>query len=772
MKTKFRLYVILTVLLVGMFAATSKILLPQANATYVEGYIQQDTVWTLTDSPFIVINDVVVKSGYTLTIEPSVEVRFGGNFSLTVEGILNAIGTSEGMIKFVSNKDQPQLGDWGAIRFINQLQASTISYSVVKDATNGIVVENGNVQVRDCEIASNYQSGIYLTGNNIGTIEDNSIQLNRDGIILSGSTSGMTIRDNRISANIDNGIDFQNAEGTSISSVTIFNNTLSSNSRGINIFGSVSASVTRNSISFNDVGVYFENATSTVSPQFNDIYNNIYGVNVTASQPINMEYNYWGDSTGAYHASLNPYGKGNPVQSNGEDLDFIEFLSAPNGYINTQPTARLLTDKILVQPNQPVTFIGTNSSDDRRVDKYFFDFGDAQNTSWTTLSIFDHKYPSTGTYQANVKAMDDFGAISTNTAIVTITVSALTPLEVTVDLSHSQIVSEGQAAITARAMIGASPVSGVNIALMSILGGTITPQNGLTNSTGYFTASYQAPSVNEQTNVRLMARAYRTGNADGSSHKYLEVVPPLSVDLTVDLDLIKSEASINGTIHVTYNSEAVEGATVALASDRGGSFTPQSGSTDSEGWFKFGYKAPQTLTQQNVTLTATVTKIGYWAGSDQVKLSVSPRTLSVEVTANPTTVDSRDNASMTVHVASDGMPVANATVTVLSDVTGEFSSTTGLTDANGDFLTAFTTPETATLIDITISASATKSGYVDGQGQTSLAVNPSQEQGAGGLFGLSLTTLLLIIIPVIVVVIVVVLIKFKVIVFSRGEEPQ
>src|SRR3989304_1868000 len=584
MKTKFRLYVILTVLLVGMFAATSKILLPQANATYVEGYIQQDTVWTLTDSPFIVINDVVVKSGYTLTIEPSVEVRFGGNFSLTVEGILNAIGTSEGMIKFVSNKDQPQLGDWGAIRFINQLQASTISYSVVKDATNGIVVENGNVQVRDCEIASNYQSGIYLTGNNIGTIEDNSIQLNRDGIILSGSTSGMTIRDNRISANIDNGIDFQNAEGTSISSVTIFNNTLSSNSRGINIFGRVSASVTRNSISFNDVGVYFENATSTVSPQFNDIYNNIYGVNVTASQPINMEYNYWGDSTGAYHASLNPYGKGNPVQSNGEDLDFIEFLSAPNGYINTQPTARLLTDKILVQPNQPVTFIGTNSSDDRRVDKYFFDFGDAQNTSWTTLSIFDHKYPSTGTYQANVKAMDDFGAISTNTAIVTITVSALTPLEVTVDLSHSQIVSEGQAAITARAMIGASPVSGVNIALMSILGGTITPQNGLTNSTGYFTASYQAPSVNEQTNVRLMARAYRTGNADGSSHKYLEVVPPLSVDLTVDLDLIKSEASINGTIHVTYNSEAVEGATVALASDRGGSFTPQNGRKEPEGW--------------------------------------------------------------------------------------------------------------------------------------------------------------------------------------------
>lgn len=770
MKTKLKFYAILSVLLVGMLAATSRITIPKVSATYVEGNIQQDTRWTLTDSPFIVINDVIVKPGYTLTIEPGVEVRFGGNFSLVVEGILNAIGTQEDMIKFVSNKDTPQLGDWSMIRFINKVEASTIAYSVVSHATNGIVVDDGNVQIRNCQISNNYESGIYLTGDNIATIEDNAVQLNLDGIVLSGTTSGATIQNNVISANIENGIDFRSTTGASISGITIYSNTLSSNFRGINAFGDISASATHNSIAYSVVGMYFENVTSTFSPQFNDIYSNIYGLNVTLSQPINMEYNYWGDQTGPYHVSLNPQGKGNPVQSNGEDLDFIPFLSAPNGYINVQPTARLITDKILIQPGQTVTFIGTNSSDDRRIDKYFFDFGDGQNTSWTTLSIFDHTYPSIGTYPTSVRVMDDFGAISTNTATVAVTVSSLTPIDVEMDLSNAQTVSQGQVSITIRATITGTPVSSANIMIIPILGGTITPQTGLTDSTGHFTATYSAPSVNEQTNVRIMARAYKTGNADGSAYNYLEVVPPLSVDLAMNSAAMNSEASMSGTVHVTYNSEAVQDATVTLASDNGGSWIPQSGSTDVDGWYEFTYKAPQTTTQINVTLTATVSKIGYWTGSDEVKLSVTPRTLTVEVTVSPETIESQESATITVHVSSDGTPVANASITASSDVTGEFSAVTGLTDANGDFQTIFTTPETTSSTDIILSASANKDGYVNGQGQTWLTVNPAPGQGDIGVFGLSLTTLLLIIIPVIVVVIVVILIKFKVIVFGRGEE--
>ncbi len=771
MRKQFRFYAILTVLIIGTFAATSKTLLPEAKATWIWDDIQQNTVWTLTDSPFIVTRDITVRSGYTLTIEPGVEVKFGGAFSLEVQGVLNAVGTEEDTIKFISNKYEPQLGDWGTIRLVNKLQASTIAYSVVKYATHGITFENGSAQIRDCEVSYNHLSGIYITGDNIGSIEDNTIQLNGDGIYLYGTASGITIQDNTISANIEDGIDFQSEAGTYINNVIVSSNTLSSNSKGINIYGNVSTSISHNSISFNDVGLYFENVTNSLAPQFNDLYGNTYAMNLTQSMPMNAEYNYWGDETGAYHVSLNPQGKGNPVQSNGDDIDFIPYLSVPNNYVNAQPVARLLSDKVLVPPNQPITFIATNSSDDRRIDKYFFNFGDSQNTSWITLSVFEHRYTSVGTYQPSVRVMDDFGVISSTTTI-TVNVQALTPLDVSMSLSNPQMVSEGTVTVTVRAMLGSTPVSAANIVITPILGGTLTPQSGSTDSEGYFTSSYKAPTVSEQTNIRIIARAYRTGNADGSAHQYLEVVPPLAADITLSSSLIKSEAGVDGTVHVTYNSNPVENAMVALTSDNGGTLTPQSASTDEDGWIQFTYQAPQTFTQLSVTLMATITKIGYWSGSDQAQLTVDPRVLTVDVVANPTEIDSEDSASITVHVSSDGVAVANATVTVSSDVTGEFSNSTGLTDYNGDLQMVFTAPQTPDLIGITISATASKTGYVNGLNQTSLTVNPAGGQGAGTILGLSLTTLLLIIVPVIVVVVVVILIKKRIIVFSRGGEAE
>jgi hypothetical protein len=44
-------------------------LFPTVKATYVEGDITVDTVWTLAESPFIVVQNITVHKGVTLTIE-------------------------------------------------------------------------------------------------------------------------------------------------------------------------------------------------------------------------------------------------------------------------------------------------------------------------------------------------------------------------------------------------------------------------------------------------------------------------------------------------------------------------------------------------------------------------------------------------------------------------------------------------------------------------------------------------------------------------------
>ncbi|CAN5602647.1 hypothetical protein BH11BAC1_BH11BAC1_26140 [soil metagenome] len=87
--------------------------------TNVSGGIYNDATWTLSNSPYIVIDTVVVFPHVTLTIEPGVEVRFEDNKRLEVrQATLIAAGTNEDSIIFTSNSATPYPGIWGEI-FLN-----------------------------------------------------------------------------------------------------------------------------------------------------------------------------------------------------------------------------------------------------------------------------------------------------------------------------------------------------------------------------------------------------------------------------------------------------------------------------------------------------------------------------------------------------------------------------------------------------------------------------------------------------------------------------
>ena len=775
MKKRLKLFPLLVVIIFGSLTFANSLFFFAASATYIEGPITQDTVWTLTDSPFVVSKNATVYPNATLTIEPGVEVRFGGNFWLIVNGRLLADGTQDRMITFTSNKDQPQAGDWNAIKF-GGTEPSILAYCSVKYATNaikiensaveiknsvisnnlqnGITIVNGTVEVRNNEIADNSQSGIYVTGDNQVTIQNNTIRSNVDGILLTGnSTSGVNIRQNNILSNTQSGIKL---DADAYSNIVILYNVLSANNKGFYVSGQANTYITNNSISYNTVGIFYAKAQGH-EVHFNDIYGNELGMDVSSDAIVNAEYNYWGDKSGPYHTLLNPDGKGNPVGGDGVNLDFIFFLTAPIGYINERPIARLLTDKTLVPPNETLTFIATTSSDDRRVDQYFFDFGDGENSSWTTLSIFVHKYSSVGTYDANVTVMDDFGVTSSEVATVTISVQDLTPLDVSLTPTHYTLGSEEQVSITVHATDGAGTVENASVTLFLVKGGSFTPSSGFTNSTGYFTATFTAPNVTQITNVRITATASKSGYADGSDYEYLEILPPLLVQVTADPASVKSEATSNVNVHVTYSGQPVADAVVAISSDGGGNFSAATGTTELDGNCTFVFTAPQITAQLNITITATATKIGYVQGQGQTKLTIEPTILVVQVTASPTTIDSEEISHVTAHVTCDATPVSDVTVTVSSDGGGNFSPETGTTNSNGDVIFIFTAPQTTTQLNVTITATATKVGYVDGEDQVRVGVNPS---GGGGL---PLTTILIIAVPIIAVVVVALLIKLKII---------
>ena len=785
MKRLLKLFFLLIVIIMGTFTFANSLFSLTASATYVEGNITQDTIWTLIDSPFLVSKNITVYPGVTLTIEPGVEVKFGGNFPFVVAGRLDATGTKDHTIMFTSNKDQPEAGDWDAIEF-SGTEPSILAFCFVKYAKNGttikngnveiinseisnnlqngIAIENSNVEIRNSVISNNSQSGIYVTGDNQVTIQNNNIRSNADGILLTGnSTSGVNISQNNVLSNTQSGV---RLDADTYSNIIILHNVLSANNKGFYVSGKASTYITNNSISYNNIGIFYEQALDHVA-HFNDIYGNDLGMDISSNAVVNATYNYWGDESGPYHISLNPAGKGNPVRGDEVNLNFIFFLTAPIDYINERPIARLLTDKTLVSPNQTVMFIATTSSDDRHVDQYLLDFGDGSLKVWTTLSIFVHKYPSVGTYYASLTVMDDFGVTSSNSVVIAIDVQDLMHLNVSITLSKDTAGYGEQVSITAFVTdIGTSPVENANVTLFSVKGGSFMFSSGLTNSTGHFTTTFTAPNVAEISVIGIFATASKSGYADGSDYKYIKVLPTLLVQVTLEPTKIKSEETATVTVLVAHDEQPIADASVTVSSDDG-NFSATTGITDSKGNATFIFNAPQTTTLLNITITVNATKIGYIEAQKQTTLTVEPKMLVVDVVAEPVALTSEAVSQVTVHVTHEGTPISNVTVNISSDSGGSFSQITGITDSIGSVIFAFTAPQVNTALTLTLTVNATKIGYISEENQIVMTITPEPTPETVG--GLPVTTILMILIPIVLVVIVAILIKLKIISIGLKE---
>lgn len=168
----------LLVIVFGYFSAV-----PAFSETMVGGAIVENTRWTIADSPYLVVQNVRVNEGVTLTIEPGVVVKneknsdgyYGSKFRIEIEGTLVAKGSEEKRIVFTSNSPEPEPGDWEGILFSES--ASAISYEVLSsDSTQSSLEELPGVGPTIEYVSGNefkavqsptekyYNSGPFLTG--------------------------------------------------------------------------------------------------------------------------------------------------------------------------------------------------------------------------------------------------------------------------------------------------------------------------------------------------------------------------------------------------------------------------------------------------------------------------------------------------------------------------------------------------------------------------------------------------------------------------------
>ncbi len=721
---------------------------PSVKATYVEGEITINTVWTLIDSPFILSGNVTIHENVTLTIEPGVEVKFGGKFSIVVNGRLVAKGSTEfnRLIKFTSNKETPEPGDWGTLYFNGTNQPpSVLENCIVEYGVNGATIANGELTVRNSTIrlnsengvmtlngsvtvghnnfiCNNTASGIYISGGN-AIVEANIIELNGDGITLTGNltTSNINITRNLVRLNGKSGVSLL-MEAYNTSSFVVRNNNVTLNYYGFYVSTNTSTIITRNYILQNEVGVFYELGNEHEA-HFNDIVGNVLGMDVSATAAVNATRNYWGHQSGPYHEWLNPHGKGDPVGGDGVNLDFIFFLTDSIDYDNAPPTAVLWTDKDVVALGQEVAFIGFNSSDDKRVDLYFYNFGDGSNSSWTTLSIFFYNYKTTGSYTASLLVMDDFGKVSSPFSKQIIVVDDLLPLNVELIIPSGSIVpSGGKIQITAYVSLNGNPIEGANVTFHSIKDGYFEPKYGLTNSSGYFTTTFTAPFVTDIADIRIIVKASKNGCADGSYHQYLTVLPPLTVNVASQPSEVLSGENSNISINVSWVGEPVANALVTLLATHG-NFTESEKLTDSSGKAVFIFNAPLTSEEMVATIVAHASKEGFADGKGQTTITVMPKIFQIYVTAERNTTVSEETVEVTVHVEYNGNPVEEANVTLIADI-GAISPNFAYTNSHGNAVFNFITPPVKKEININLNATVSKLGYATNTSTLMITAKP------------------------------------------------
>ena len=257
----------------------------------VSGTLNNNTVWTPYGGVYKIVNHITVDDDAILTIQPGTIIKFNSSYAFSINGTLDAQGTSQDSIVITSIKDDlhggdtnndgnattPAPSDWGTINF----------YSGGSGLFDNVIVQYGGKE----DGQSNSRSIIYC------------------------ENSSPTITNSRIAHTVGDN---------------------SGPGSGIRCAGAASApQINGNTITDCSYGVW---ATDLAYPILN--YNNItsnlsQGIyNATSSVNINAENNWWGNSSGPLDDSddrstgglYNPEGQGDRVSNY---VDYDPWLDQP-----------------------------------------------------------------------------------------------------------------------------------------------------------------------------------------------------------------------------------------------------------------------------------------------------------------------------------------------------------------------------------------------------------------------------------------------------------
>lgn len=119
------------------------------NAHFINNQVFSGTTTWQNDLPYVVLGNLFIDTTATLIIEEGTKIYVHGNASLIVDGSLIINGTKNKEVQFAGDrlddyyKDIP--GSWQGIFLRDNSKDNSITFAIIKNAVNGIVVENTSI---------------------------------------------------------------------------------------------------------------------------------------------------------------------------------------------------------------------------------------------------------------------------------------------------------------------------------------------------------------------------------------------------------------------------------------------------------------------------------------------------------------------------------------------------------------------------------------------------------------------------------------------------
>ncbi len=280
----------------------------------LSGTLTVNRYWSGT--PYV-IDNLTVNNGVTLTVERATIVKFALSKKLTINGSIQAIGTSSQGITF---DRVASTGIWSGIWIENSTVASNLNYCTARNATNAIRLRytSGTVTIDHATLTNN-TIGFVPEYSGPWTIQNSTLQNNSYGIYVNGfgGSGNLFVLSNLITQNSVHGVYLYNGVDAYLGFNTVTSNCTNTTQAGVfcktnsdpymrsaapdpdygnnYIHDNNGAGVRAESNSYPQLGRDYQYGTLKDYYGYNEIYENdgaeVYNGNISGT--IVAERNYW-----------------------------------------------------------------------------------------------------------------------------------------------------------------------------------------------------------------------------------------------------------------------------------------------------------------------------------------------------------------------------------------------------------------------------------------------------------------------------------------------